>query len=553
MADRHFFEENLATTQPPNRGSFHDHRLRCMKRRSTIPIAAIPTQIFAAVRCGKLELTNDLESSVNSRSTTAFAGALTIFFAYWLGLGVDDSHAAPATKPNVLFLICDDLNCDLGCYGHPIVKSPNIDRLAKRGVRFTNAHCQYPLCGPSRASFMTGLYPDQTLIHRNAIHLRERLPNVNTMSQLFRDKGYFATRIGKIYHYNVPKHIGTGGHDDPYSWDQTINPRGRDKTDEDKIFSLRPGSFGGTLSWLAADGTDEEQTDGIAANHTNRLLKEYAKNGQSFFLAVGLYRPHTPYVAPKKYFDMYPLDQIKVPKVPDGYLETIPKPARQSVNRKKEQVNLPNDVARKAIQAYYASITFADAQLGRILDTLNQTGLADNTIVLFTSDHGYHMGEHGHYQKTTLFENATHVPLVIAGPGTTLKGHTTTAPVEMVDFYPTLAQLSGHEIPPHLSGVSLVPSLTHAAARPRKAAFTQYATGYSIRTDRYRYSEWGKNGVDGAEFYDHEADPAELKNLADSPMHKDVVRGLKELLHARIDAAQRPPAGVRQVPFPRKR
>ena len=145
---------------------------------------------------------------------------------------------ADAAQPNVLFLICDDLNCDLHCYGHPLVKSPNIDRLAARGVRFEHAYCQYPLCGPSRASFMTGLYPDQTLIHRNAIYIREQVPNVQTMSQLFRNHGYFATRIGKIYHYNVPKHIGTSGHDDPYSWDYTINPRGRDKDDEELIAGL---------------------------------------------------------------------------------------------------------------------------------------------------------------------------------------------------------------------------------------------------------------------------------------------------------------------------
>ena len=168
--------------------------------------------------------------------------------------------SSDAGKPNVLFLICDDLNCDLGCYGHPLVKSPNIDRLAKRGVRFENAYCQYPLCGPSRASFMTGLYPDQTLIHRNAIYVREHLPTVQTMSQMFRNQGYFATRIGKIYHYGVPRHIGTGGHDDPYSWDYTINPRGRDKDDEDLIFSLVPGHFGGTLE-LAGGGGNRSGAD----------------------------------------------------------------------------------------------------------------------------------------------------------------------------------------------------------------------------------------------------------------------------------------------------
>lgn len=445
---------------------------------------------------------------------------------------------AAESKPNVLFLICDDLNCDLGCYGHPLVKSPNIDRLAKRGVRFANAHCQYPLCGPSRASFMTGMYPDQTLVRRNAVYIRENTPTVNTMSQMFRDAGYFATRIGKIYHYNVPKHIGTGGHDDPYSWNQTINPRGRDVDDEPKIFSLRPGSFGGTLSWLAADGTDEEQTDGIAATETDRLLKQYGKSGEPFFLAVGLYRPHTPYVAPKKYFDMYPLDQIKVPSVPDGYLDTIPLDARKSVQRKKEQVNLADNLARKAIQAYYASITFADAQLGRILNSLDESGLSKNTIVIFTSDHGYHMGEHGHYQKTTLFENATHVPLIVSAPNMPLRDHATNAPVEMVDFYPTLAELSGLKAPSYVSGVSLVPALKTKDAKPRTAAFTQYANGYSIRTERYRYTEWGEGGQAGGELYDHNSDSAEMTNLHGRDSVADLQAELSTLLRKRIADAQ---------------
>ena len=425
----------------------------------------------------------------------------------------------------MLFLICDDLNCDLGCYGHPLVKSPNIDRLAQRGVRFQQAYCQYPLCGPSRASFMTGMYPDQTLIHRNAIYVREHVPNVKTIPQMFRDAGYFATRIGKIFHYNVPLHIGTGGHDDPYSWDHTINPRGRDRDDEPKIFSLKPGSFGGTLSWLAADGTDEEQTDGIAANEAVKLLKEYGKNKKPFYLAVGLYRPHTPYVAPKKYFDLYPTSHIKVPQVPEGYLDTLPKPAQQSLLRKKEQVNLADDLARQAIQAYYSSITFADAQLGKILDTLDEAGLAENTIILFTSDHGYHMGEHGYYQKTTLFENATHVPLIIAGPGVKAAGETAKSPVEMVDFYPTLAELAGLKPPKSISGVSLVPALKDPTATPRDAAFTQYANGYSLRTPRYRYTEWGEEGKLGAELYDHQTDPREMVNLANSKEHSQIIDG----------------------------
>jgi choline-sulfatase len=458
-----------------------------------------------------------------------------------------------AQRPNVLFLICDDLNCDLGCYGHRTVKSPNIDRLAERGVRFENAYCQYPLCGPSRASFMAGLYPDQTLIHRNAVYLREHVPNVRTMSQMFRGAGYFATRIGKIYHYGVPGNIGSGGHDDPYSWDYTINPRGRDKDDERLIFSLVPGSFGGTLSWLAAEGDDLEQTDGIAATQAVELLKQYAESKRPFFLAVGLYRPHTPYVAPKKYFDMYPPESIVVPEVPPGYLDTLPEPARRSLLQKKDQVNLADDLARQAIQAYYASITFADSQLGRILDALEKTGLQENTIVLFTSDHGYHMGEHGYYQKTTLFENAARVPLVIAGPGVGAIGKTTTAPAEMVDFYPTLAELCGLDPPDYISGVSLAPALNDPSAAPRDAALTQYASGYSIRTPRYRYTEWGQRGRDGAELYDHHTDPAEMKNLAGRAQYAETIKELSSLLARRIADARRKPPGVEQIHFDNRR
>jgi len=454
-----------------------------------------------------------------------------------------------AEPPNVLFLICDDLNCDIGAYGHPQVKTPNIDTLAGRGVLFQNAHCQYPLCGPSRASFMTGMYPDQTLVHRNAIYIREHIPNVMTIPQTFRLEDYFAVRIGKVFHYNVPRHIGTSGHDDPYSWNYTINPRGRDKDEEDKIFSLVPNTFGGTLSWYAAEGDDSEQTDGIAATEAVQLLEKYSKSGRRFFMTVGLYRPHTPYVAPKKYFDLYPLDEIRVPEVPAEYLSTIPKPAAASIRRKKDQIDLRDDLARQAIQAYYASISFADAQLGRVLATLQDTGLAENTIVVFTSDHGYHMGEHGHWQKTTLFENATRVPLVISGPGVIAKGKSTEGLAELVDVYPTMTELAGLTTPKSVSGKSLVPILKDHSTTVRSSAFTQYSNGYSIRTSRYRYTEWGEKGELGAELYDHESDPEELVNLIGSAEVADVQSELQIQLHIRIEEAKVTPQGIKQNRF----
>ncbi len=531
---------------------WNDHPSRAHPPRAHPPFAS-PTQAFIAGATLMLASTKlpKLPRLLPVNLLLLLATFVATPFAGVADAGAADAGAADRSgsgRPNVLFLICDDLNCDIGCYGHPQVKTPNIDRLAARGVRFDRAYCQFPLCGPSRASFMTGLYPDQTLVRRNAIYIREHIPNVKTMSQMFRESGYFATRIGKIYHYNVPKHIGTSGHDDPYSWDYTINPRGRDKDDENLIFSLRPGSFGGTLSWLAADGTDREQTDGIAADRTVEMLKRYDQKGTPFFLAVGLFRPHTPYVAPKPYFEMYPADQIEVPSVPAGYLESIPAPARSTITRKKEQQNLDPKLARQAIQAYYASITFADAQLGRILDALDSLGMADDTIVVFTSDHGYHMGEHGHWQKTTLFENAARVPLVMAGPGIA-NGGVSQSLAEMVDFYPTLAELTGLQPPPSVAGVSLKETLQDPSRPTRTTALTQYESGYSLRTVRYRYTEWGDGGSGGRELYDHQSDPAEMRNLANDPAHTETVSELSKRLRKRVSAASKPPKGVKQISF----
>jgi arylsulfatase A-like enzyme len=247
--------------------------------------------------------------------------------------------------------------------------------------------------------------------------------------------------------------------------------------------------------------------------------------------------------------------------MPKGYLDTLPAAARKTITRKREQVNLKDSLARQAIQAYYASITFADAQVGRILETLDRTGLAKNTVVVFTSDHGYHMGEHGHYQKTTLFENAARVPLIIATPKMATAGKSTVMPVEMVDFYPTLAELCGLPLPKHLSGVSLAPTLQNIRVTPRRDAltqlniratprrdgFTQFATGYSLYTGRYRYTEWGAKGSGGAELYDHTTDPTEMKNLANKATQKNTVTELSKRLHARIAEANRKPKGVQQV------
>lgn len=452
-------------------------------------------------------------------------------------LGAWGAAAAPQ-RLNVLLVMSDDLNCRLGCYGDPLVRSPNIDRLAGRGVRFDHAYCQYPLCNPSRASMLTSLRPGRTGVRENQTHFRTTVPEVVTLPELFRRHGYYTARVGKIFHYGVPGQIGTSGLDDPPSWDHVVNPRGRDKDEEDRIFSLIPGRFGGTLSWMAAEGTDLEQTDGQAASATIRLLEE--NRHRPFFLALGFYRPHTPYVAPKKYFDLYPVEKIPLPQVPADDWEDIPRPA---LNDLPEQRKMSDDLRRQAIQAYFASITFMDAQLGRVLDALERLGLADKTIVVFVSDQGYHLGEHRLWQKMSLFEGVARTPLVIAAPGRKGNGQASPALVELVDVYPTLADLCGLEVPKGLDGRSLVPQLDNPQAPARRAALTEIERrggkgqvplrGYSIRTPRWRYTEWDQ-GRAGVELYDHQTDPQEFRNLARDPAHASTVQELRQLLRTEM-------------------
>jgi len=457
-----------------------------------------------------------------------------------LGLLISVAAQAADRRPNVLFLISDDLNTSLGCYDHPLVKTPNIDKLAARGVRFDKAYCQFPLCGPSRNSMLCGLYPNTTGIHRNSQIFRQTIPKHHSLSQAFRLEGYFAGRIGKLYHYNVPKSVGTNGHDDPGSWELELNPAGCDRLEEEgEIFSLRPGSFGGTLSWYASPQKDEKHTDGMLASDAEWVLERCARDkDRPFFLAVGFYRPHTPYVAPDTYFEGYPEARMPVVQGVEEDVKDLPPMALGS--HKKEHDLLNDDLRRKAVQAYFASITFMDAQVGKVLDALERLGLAENTLVVFTSDHGYHLGEHGLWQKMSLFEQSARVPLIMAGPGIPSKGATAETPVGLVDLYPTLTEICDVQAPENLQGQSLVPILNNPSEKGRGWSLTQvtrrrtgprkdWVYGYTLRTDRWRYTEWD-NGDEGRELYDHHQDPLEQSNLIGSGDHAETIESLESLM-----------------------
>ena len=446
-----------------------------------------------------------------------------------------------AKKTNVLFIAADDLSCALGCYGDPVAKTPHLDRLAASGVCFLKAYNQLPLCNPTRASVMTGLRPDTIKVYDLDRHFRDEVPDAVTVSQQFMKKGWWAGRIGKIYHYNVPASIGTDGFDDPPSWQKTVNPKGRDKTDEALIFNAEPHrKISAALSWLAADGKDEEQTDGMIATETIKLMEQ--KKNEPFFIAAGFFRPHTPYVAPKKYFDLYPLKDMRLPYAPEDDRQDIPT-AAFAHNCPIPHYGLEELTCRKAMQAYYACVSFIDAQVGRMLDALERLDLADNTVVVFWSDHGYHLGEHnGIWQKRTLFEQGARAPLIIKAPGAKGNGQACRRIVEFVDIYPTLTGLAGIPSPKAVEGRSLEPLLKNPLAqwdghaitqvlRPADGRLAEPVMGRSIRTDRWRYSDWGE-GKHGIELYDHLADPMEFNNLALKPdkESKAVMKNLRKVL-----------------------
>ena len=458
-------------------------------------------------------------------------------FALCVTVAVVMSLAQPALaqqerRPNVLLIMADDLNNDIGTYGHPVVKTPNIDRLASRGVRFDRAYTQFPLCSPSRVSLLTGLRPDTTRVQDLVTDFRNVLPDVQTLPQMFRRNGYLTARVGKIYHYGNPGQIGTSGLDDPASWDVFVNPRGIDKDEESQLTNLTPArQLGSALAYYASPAPDEAHTDGKVAAETIGLLEK--NKDRPFFIGAGFYRPHCPFIAPRKYFDLYPLNKIPIPAtagdpLTDPLARWFTTPAHWGVGAEGQ---------REAIRAYYASITFLDANVGRVLDALDRLKLTDNTIVIFMSDHGYFLGERGQWMKQSLFERSACTPLIMAGTGIAPKGNATSRIVEFLDIYPTLADLARLPAPPGLHGRSLTPLLRNPSVQWPHAALTQVQRGapqatflgYSVRTEQWRYTEWDE-GKRGVELDDQTKDPDEMQNLAADPKHRGTVSEMQTLL-----------------------
>ncbi|MFY0626768.1 MAG: sulfatase [Reichenbachiella sp.] len=431
-------------------------------------------------------------------------------------------ETAPTTDKNVLFIIVDDLKPVLGTYDHPLVKTPNIDALAKSGVQFNNAHCNFAVCGPSRGSFMTGLRPETLGILDNTTPLQPRIVGKPTLPHLFKLNGFETLGIGKTFHDKEPDH------EDAKAWDAYF----KFESTELGMQGERRNFVEGKMPWCywqATEGTDDDQEDGLIAKKAVELIK--TKRDKPFFLAVGLKKPHDPYVAPKKYFDMYPLEKCDPHEVPEGW--TAPYP-HTLLKWSKEFSNFTDTDKREFLRSYYACVSFMDAQIGRIMDALKQSGQLDNTLVVFFGDHGYHLGEQGWWNKVTVYEEGTNAPFIMAGNSVGKKGIKSKAMFEFIDIYPTMAELMGlQDVPDYLEGKSFA-SVVKDPELPFKDqiyAVTRRGDmlGRMVKNKDWRYIEWDF-GKQGAELYNQIEDPLEYNNLAQSAKYSMVVDEMKKLL-----------------------
>ena len=434
-------------------------------------------------------------------------------------------HVNAKGQYNVLFIVVDDLRPFLGCYGQPEMHTPNIDRLAQRGTLFNRAYCQYPLCNPSRTSLLTGLRPETTRVASNSAGFRERLPKAVTLPQHFKTSGYHTQSVGKIAHNLAMQ-------DDAYSWSA---PSWAQPFYVNRL--LNP-------SWQALDVEDDELRDGKIAKRTVEALEEI-QNTQ-FFLAVGFHKPHLPFYAPKRYYELYKDANFRLPSS-SQHPSDAPAIANGKLEGIREFQDVPNEgtlsveKTLELIRGYAASTSYMDAQVGRVLDQLDALRLTENTVIIFTSDHGFHLGEHGKWRKNTLFEVSLRSPLIVSIPGQTYSSVKMDVLVELVDIYPTLCDVCQLPIPSQLEGISLMPIIEEPTRPWKTAAFSQLRRGsidgHTIRTEQYRYTEWGVNAKSGVELYDYDVDPDETINIANLPENAALAAYLSEQLHAGWQAA----------------
>jgi iduronate 2-sulfatase len=432
---------------------------------------------------------------------------------------------AASAGMNVLFIASDDLRMNLGCYGDPVAKTPHLDALARRGMLFERAYCQQALCNPSRASVLTGLRPDTLRVWNLPTHFRETTPGVVTLPQYFKHHGYFTQNVGKIFHNFRTKIEG-----DPDSWSVPAVMHFASHAADVAVIDggELPPNTAKARGVEAREVPDEAYFDGRVAARAIEALRECRANGKPFFLGVGFWKPHAPFNPPKRYWDLYRREDIpplRSPKAPRGAPEV-------ALTNNPEGRGGPPDMVAELRHGYYAATSYLDAQLGKVIAELDRLGLAESTVIVFWSDHGYHLGEHGLWGKTSAYELDAQVPLLVVAPQVKRAGARTAALVELLDLYPTLVDLCGLPARPGLEGVSLRAVLENPAARVKPAAFTvaprppniqggqSDTMGYSMREERYRYTEWREwstGRLRAAELYDHAADPDETINRADDP------------------------------------
>lgn len=461
-------------------------------------------------------------------------------FGIFLALVVAPCLLHAAERPNLLFILADDLRLNLGCYGDEVAVTPHLDRLAQRSTVFGRAYCQFPSCNASRTSMLTGMRPDSTSVYQLKTHFRDTAPDVVTLPQHLKQHGYHTESIGKVLHNYNPRI-----RDNELSWS---TPARLDKISHFGDYALSENGRKGKSKGIAAeraDVGDDAYADGRIARDAVSTIHRLAEQKQPFFLAVGFLKPHSPYNAPKKYWELYDpeaLEAVAPTTRPEGVpdLNWFDIKEIRTFSDVPRSGAIPESTAKRMQHGYYAATSYLDANVGRLLNALEETGLAENTIVVFSSDHGYHLGENGHWTKVTPRELDAQVPLIVHLPDAA--GARTDAIVECTDIYPTLCDLCGLQAPKDLDGKSFAAVLKNPRRGARRAALTQVSrpwTGepesmaYSLRTDRYRYTRWvdlKTREVIAEELYDNQSDQAERNNLVKSDQHGEVLARLRRLM-----------------------